>query len=200
MNALAQEAEITTTEFDEHELIQQTAIGNEHAYAQLVTHFSPPVFRFLCRMLNNHDDAEDITQDTFFELYKNRAKLRTNVNILPYLFTIARRKAISLLRWRKVRRVLVPIDQACESHVVSSNPIPRDTTHTANVEKTVNRAIGQLPPAKRAVLILRFFEEMTYQEIAKVMNKPEGTVKSIAFRAEKELRQHLKAIEHVWQR
>jgi RNA polymerase sigma-70 factor (ECF subfamily) len=199
-NTLAQSnaAQYIDTQMEERELVCRMAKGDEHAYAQLVTRYSPPTYRFLYRMLGSMEDAEDVTQDTFFELHKNREKLRTDVDILPYLFTIARRKAITLLRWKTVRRKLSPLGEEHENTVASSAILPRDQFHDRKVEELVNQAIGKLKPAKRAVVILRFFEGLSYQDIAHVMNKPEGTVKSLAFRAEKELRRRLAAIEQLW--
>src|SRR5690606_10151216 len=103
-------AQVRGNEVEENlpQLIQQTAAGDERAYGLLVQQFSAPVYRFLYRMLNQSEDAQDLTQDTFYELYRNRAKLRADVHILPYLFTIAQRKAISLLRWRRVRQMVLP--------------------------------------------------------------------------------------------
>ncbi len=203
MNVLAdvQETSLEEMKLEERELVRQTVEGCEHAYAQLVTRFSPPTYRFLYRMLGNAEDAEDLTQDTFYELHRNRANLRIDTDLLPYLFTIARRKAISLLRWRKVRWVLSPLETKHEQTVASPNGVPRDQTHEQKIEELVHRAIGTLNPEKRAVLVLRFFEGLPYQDIASVMNKPEGTVKSLAFRAEQEMRKKLAIIEEdIWQR
>ncbi|MGI6455901.1 MAG: RNA polymerase sigma factor [bacterium] len=194
-------AQVRGNEVEENlpQLIQQTAAGDERAYGLLVQQFSAPVYRFLYRMLNQSEDAQDLTQDTFYELYRNRAKLRADVHILPYLFTIAQRKAISLLRWRRVRQMVLPLKRENEETIASSQNNPRDCVHNAHLESRLNRALANLKPARRAVLILRFFEGMEYQEIARIMNKPEGTVKSLAFRAERELREKLATPpEEIW--
>ncbi len=185
---------------EEQDLVRRTAEGDEQAYAQLVSRYSPPVFRFLHRMLASREDAEDLTQDTFFELFKHRRGLRTDAHVLPYLFTIARRKAISQLRRRNVRRVLKPMTSEHENTVAGPNPTPRDRMHDSHVEEIVDRAIAKLKPDKRAAMILRFFEKLSYTDIAKIMQKPDGTVKSLVFRAERELRQQLSGIEAVWRR
>lgn len=82
---------------------------SENAFATLVSEFTPKIYRFLYRMLDSKEDAEDLTQETFIEVYKRLDALRKDVDIAPYLFTIARRKAISRYRWRTVRRILKPL-------------------------------------------------------------------------------------------
>lgn len=185
---------------DEQEWVKLAAEGDERAYANLVIRHSPAVFRFLRRMLGNIQDAEDLTQETFFELYRHRGGLRKESNVLPYLFTIARRKAITLIRWRKVRWVLRPLAMETDEPLPHDSPNARDLLQAERVEQQLNRALLELKPEKRSVLILRFFEGLSYQELAEVMEKPEGTVKSIVFRAEQELRHKLGPIATEWQR
>lgn len=196
---LQEEIGVIQVEADQ-DLVRRTAEGDEHAYARLVQVYLPPVYRFLRRLLNSSEDAEDLAQETFLELYKHRLELRRDAHVLPYLFTIARRKAISLMRWRKVRRFLRPISSYQEEDLTKVEHTPRDHTHDKGMEEHLNRALGQLKPEKRSVLILRFFEGLSYQEIAEVMQKPENTVKSIAFRAEQELRAKLDPVAEGWGR
>ncbi len=176
---------------EERERIRQVALGDSQAFAWLVTRYSPPVYRFMKRMLNSIEDAEDLTQETFYEVSRRRESLRHDADILPYLFTIARNKAISLIRWRTVRRCLVPLTHEHDDTVSGSSASPVDEFQKQQTEQAVNKALASLAPNKRAVLIMRFFENMPYREIAIAMNKPEGTVKSLAFRAERELREKL---------
>jgi RNA polymerase sigma-70 factor (ECF subfamily) len=178
--------------------LEKVAAGDEHAFALLVQQYSTPVFRFLYRMINQAEDAEDLTQDTFHELYKHHHNIRTECDIAPYIFTIAKRKAISHLRWKMVRRIVSPMLQEHEQIIEDPTQSVRDHHHHNQMEHEVQNAINALKPEKRAAVILRFFERMPYKEIAKVMNKKEGTVKSIVCRAEKDLRQILAPLEADW--
>lgn len=177
--------------FDEIELSARLASGDEHAFALLAGRYSAVVFRFTRRMLGSAEDAEDATQEAFMELYKNRARLKPGVSPLPYLYTVARRKAINKLRWRAVRSLVSPMTEADENRLEASGECPRRSLDEQRAEAALQRALNGLKPDKRAVVILRFFEERTYAEIAAIMNKPEGAVKSLAFRAERELRDRL---------
>jgi len=175
----------------EQEISSRAACSDEHLYAQWVRRYSSPVYGFLYRMLSSSEDAEDLTQETFFALYQNRTKVRTDVELLPYLFTIARRKAISLIRRRTVRGIFLPLAHEHEQEIACPRFSPADAALQSQQEQIVNQALATLKPKYRAALILRFFEGLSYPEIAQVMRKPEGTVKSWIFRAEKELRRRL---------
>lgn len=176
------------------ETVEQIRQGDEHAFARLVSEYMPAVYRYLFRMLGSQEDAEDLTQDTFYELHKGRERLQLTADIAPYLFTIARRKAISRFRWRTVRRVLTPLNEVHENTLPGSDDGPRQHLDQDRQEKAVLHALQGLKEEKRTVIVLRFFEELTYTEIAAVLGKPEGTVKSLAFRAERELRQRLDSL------
>lgn len=178
--------------------LEKIVAGDEHAFALLVQEFTTPVFRFLYRMINQAEDAEDITQDTFHELYKHHKTIRTHCDIAPYIFTIAKRKAISHLRWKMVRRIVSPMLTEHEQIIEDPKQSVRDHHHQNQMEEVIQSAINTLKPEKRAAVILRFFERMPYKEIAQIMNKKEGTVKSIVCRAEKDLRRILAPFEEDW--
>lgn len=185
-------------EVDEHELIRRVSAGDEQAFAIFVSRFSSMVFRFLKRMVFTEEDAEDLTQETFCSIYKHRSSLNPNKDIRPYLFTAAKRKAISLIRWRSVRSMVTPLTSIHEEILESKQVSAFESIRHQQQERAVNQALRSIHPTKRAVLILRFFEGLTYPEISQIMNKPEGTIKSIAFRAEKELRAKLAPMIESW--
>ncbi|MBN2329559.1 MAG: RNA polymerase sigma factor [Candidatus Omnitrophica bacterium] len=176
---------------EEPSLNARIAGGDEQALALVVGRYSAPVFRFLARMVGSDEEAQDLTQETFYSFYLHREKLRLDVDIHPYLFTIARRKAISHLRWRKVRSILTPFTPEHENTFENQRRSPADRLLQKRTEAEVQNALNRIHPEKRTVLILRFFEEQSYSDIARIMNKPLGTVKSLAYRGERELRSRL---------
>lgn len=167
------------------------AQGDDQAFAQAVHLYSTRIFRFIRRMVFSTDDAEDLTQETFYALHKYRETVKPEAELLPYLMTIARRKAISWIRWRSVRRIIHPLTEPEKAAVLSPAASPMDESHHRQTEARVQQALAAISPKKRAVLILRFFEELSYREIAEIMHQPEGTVKSWVYRGEKELRKQL---------
>ncbi len=175
----------------DHTLTARIAQGDEQAFAQLISRFSAPVYSFIYRMVGSSEESEDLMQETFYSLYKNRRTLRIDTDIHPYLFTIARRKAISFLRWRIVRNVLTPLLPSHEKSIDEKGCNPKQCAEQNQTEKLITDSLSKINPNKRAAIILRYFEGLSYSEIAKVMNKPEGTVKSLVFRGEKEMRHRL---------
>ncbi len=180
-------------------LVRRVAAGDEQAFAQFVSLHTAPVYRFLRRMVNSSEDAEDLTQETFYAVYKHRHTLRPDAEALPYLYTIARRKAVSLFRWRSVRQILMPLADT-HANLPADTESPVHALQQSREEEVVNKALAALPSTQRAALILRFFENLTYPEIAEVLNKPEGTVKSLVFRGEKELRRRLSGMGYLEER
>ncbi len=176
-------------------LAEAVAQGGDRAFTILVSRFTQPLFAFLYRMLSSREDAEDLTQEVFYEVHKRRSGLRPDRDPKPYLFTIARRKAITKLRWRGVRRILKPLSGVEEETLPDSSPDPRQQTNASQNETIVNRALSGLKPDKRAAVILRYFEGMAYREIAQIMDKPEGSVKSLVYRGLEDLRGRLAHFE-----
>lgn len=174
--------------------------GDESTFAGIVQELTEPIYRFLYRMLGNAEDAEDLTQDTFYEFHKTRHKVRPDADVRPYVYTIAKRKAISLIRWRKVRRILSPLTAENSEIIASGSPRPDHLYHDLKLEEAVQNKLNCLKPDARAAIILRFFEDLSFQEIAQVMDKPESTVKSMIYRGELELRKRLDGIIEDWRR
>jgi len=90
-----------------------------------------------------------------------------------------------------VRRIVLPLSDEQESEEPDAGNTPREQMREKQKEEIVEKVLATLKPAKRGVLILRYFEGLSYREIASVIGKPEATIKSIAYRAEEELRSKL---------
>ena len=176
------------------------ADADEQAFAEWTRRHLPIVYRFLLRMVGSREDAEDLAQETFYAFHRHRSRLRPGVDPLPYLLTIARRKAISGLRWKKVRRIVSPLSPEHEVTIPSTTPSPAQESEQREMEREIHRALEALPANKRAAVILRFFEGLSYTQIAQAMDQPEGTVKSWVFRSERELRSKLSHLNDTGRR
>ncbi len=172
-------------------VFDESVLESDDAFNRLAEKTAPVVYRFLIRMVGSREDAEDLTQDVFLAAYQSRCKLRVGAPALPYLLTIARRKAISLYRWRTIRSLLRPIDDREDQSAVDPALSPREQTESSRQQKRIESAVMKLNPKERAVIVLRLFEERPYEEIARIMRKPIGTIKSTVFRAERKLRTYL---------
>ncbi|MFH1738908.1 MAG: RNA polymerase sigma factor [bacterium] len=176
-------------------VIDRAVIEDDEAFSCMVQATSPRIYRFLCRMTGSAEDALDLTQEVFLAAHNSRSRFRIGAPALPYLMTIARRKAVSLLRWRAVRRIVLPLSELHHEIAGDETQLPPDKVEEQWQLNAIQSALAKLRPVERAAVVLRLFEERSYDEIAQVMGKPLGTVRSLVFRAERKLREHLKSIQ-----
>jgi RNA polymerase sigma-70 factor (ECF subfamily) len=148
--------------------------------------------------LRNHADAEDVVQDAYLRAFR-AADSRVGADIKPWLLAIVRNVAYRWLALRQRRSNVISFDTAQPGRdretgaldVASEEPSPEEMLVGRAEQALVRRALAELPPAFREVIVLREFEEMRYQEIAEVTGVPMGTVMSRLARARDQLREHL---------
>lgn len=155
---------------------------------QLVTDHYESVYRFAFRLAGKTSDAEDLTQDAFCQAQVKLDQLREPGAARGWLFAIVRNSFLRRLRSEKGIS-LIPFDD-------SNEPIDRWESDPLVVEpERLQEALAELPEAYRTTLILYFFEEFSYREIAEQMNVPVGTVMSRLARAKGHLRDRLLRLE-----
>jgi len=184
------------TEQAEHQLLRQAQEGDYDAFEQLHDALQPQIKRFVGRLIGYGQEVEDITQDTFISLYTNLCRIDPVENLRPYVFRIARNRCYDALRrqgrFEQVSLDDEPVEMRVSFAHVPYEGIPEDTTHWLLLHLEVQEAMDRLPELQRQTLILYCEEEMTYHEIAEVMNVSIGTVKSRLFHARATLRRLLK--------
>lgn len=185
----------------DHALLEATRAGDEAAFAELVGRYRNQITNFVYRMTNDYDGAVDLAQETFVRVYKAADRYQTSHAFSTYIYRIATNLAISELRKRKRRR-LVSLTGFFQSKdgaepVEFDPPDERPLQDSSMVETerraAVQRAIGTLPDKYRAPLVLRDVEGKSYEEISRILETSEGTVKSRISRARGLLREKLKA-------
>lgn len=179
----------------EFDLLRQARDGDMFAYEDLQLRLEPPIRRFIRRLIGMHHAEDDIMQDVFLSFYLNLSNIDPVENLRPYLYRIARNRCYDELR-RQGRRETVSLDDEPTQVWVSfteanRQPQPEDLTHWLLLHLEVQNAIQKLPDTQRDALILYTEENMTYAEIAEVMDTSIGTVKSRIYYAKKGLRQYL---------
>lgn len=181
----------------EQHLLQQAKDGDYLAFDALHQLLEPDIMRFVRRLIGNTQEAEDIVQDTFLSLFTHMGRIRPEENIRPYVFRIARNRAYDILR-RQGRYEQVSLDDDPVSVRISfdiaeqqGSNLPEDVTHWLLLNLEVREAMENLPELQRQALILYSEEEMSYAEIAEVMDVSVGTIKSRIFHAKKNLRRLL---------
>ena len=166
--------------------------GDKMAFAQLVRRYGNAVLGYLVRMTTDREQAEDLFQETFRRVHEKAHTFEGN-SFKSWLFTIATRVAIDHLRKRKKQPVLSlnqPIDCPdghCEEigsvTASDSSSDPSDEVIKAEQKQKVRLAIAELPAKQRATLILAYYQQLSYSQVAKTMGCSTGTVKMQMSRA-----------------
>ena len=171
--------------------------GHDAALNDLMERHAAPVFHFLCRMLGNEDDANDLAQETFVRVFQNSTRFRPDAKFSTWMFTIAANLARNQLRWRS-RRPNVSLDAEFESTaqtlgdtLASDQPAPGESLLTDERAAAVRAALGRLPEEMRETIMLVEFEDKSVAETAAILDVPHKTVESRLHRARKSLRERL---------
>ena len=156
--------------------------GDRAAFSELVARFQNRIYRFLVRLTRSPDDALELTQETFLHAYQALARWTPDARLSTWLFRIARNLAFDWLR-RGKRVAFVPWDEDEAASHPDPAPAPDAVLETAQRFQGLEKALARLPPEHREILLLREIEEMSYEDIAAVLQLNIGTVKSRIARA-----------------
>lgn len=171
----------------DHDLLRRVKEGDMVAFSALVDRYRNRLMNVIGRMLNSSEEAEDIVQETFLRVYQHRDSFDFKHCFSTWLYTIALNLARNELRKKKKYRFVDIFDmQNKEMETAVEAKIP------SNLGPVLEAAINQLPEKYKTAFILRDIEEMPYDEVARVLSVPLGTVKSRVNRARSILRDKLK--------
>jgi len=172
---------------NETELVTKSQNGDRNAFSELVRTHAQGVLNVVYRMCGNMQLAEDAAQETFIQAWLRLPSYRPQSSLRNWLYRIAVNTAIDMLR--KEKRIL---PNAVEDlSLVDSRPGPESMVVSSERADLIQEAISMLPEASRAVLVLREYEGLSYQEIAEALEIPVGTVMSRLNYARKLLREKL---------
>lgn len=199
--AAALRPEPVTDRTSDHALIEATRIGDEDAFAELVNRYRNQITSYIYRMTNDYDGAVDLAQETFVRVYRAADRYQTTYAFSTYIYRIATNLAISELRKRKRRRMVSLTgffqskDGAEPREFNPADERPLVDIEMVDTERriAVQRAISTLPEKYRAPLILRDVDGKSYEEISRILETSEGTVKSRISRARGFLREKMRA-------
>lgn len=185
-------------QFSDEELISQFQAGNENAYLEIVERFKDRLFTFIYRFVGDENLAEDLVQDTLIKVYTHRHAYREIARFSTWIYTIAGNLARTELRKRKRRATFSMSSLGTgerEFELPSEEYAPSKTMESEQTEKHIRTALAKLPLHFRTVIILRDVQELSYEEISKIMKIPLGTVKSRVNRARLRLQEMLSNIK-----
>jgi RNA polymerase sigma-70 factor (ECF subfamily) len=179
-------------ELKERILVVRCQVGDESAFSEIVSSYGTRLRYYLLKLLGNPEAVEDTLQEVWLDLYRGFPRLRQPEAFRPWLYRITRDHAYRVLRkGRRIRRLVVDVEPpsdviAVEDEGFSMNDAPR-----------IHSALGRLSPAHREVLVLRFIEDLSYEEIAQVTRCELGTVKSRIYYAKRLLREEMEGqVDH----
>lgn len=172
---------------DEDKIVQRARRGDAAAFEQLVTAYRDRVYRLALRLCGNGADADEAAQEAFLAAWRGLPNFRGESRFSTWLYQLATHAAIDLLR-REKRHAAGDID---EVDTPDSAPSPQQQAERNEQRQAVRDAVLQLPPEQRQVVVLRFMEELSYEEIGAALHLPVGTVKSRLNRAKAALREIL---------
>jgi RNA polymerase sigma-70 factor (ECF subfamily) len=183
------------------DLVLRSKKGEISAFGELVERYQSLVINFCYKMLGNREDAEDIAQETFLRAFAAIGRFQPRAKFSTWLLTIAKNLALNLIR--SERRRLKGVDLVGSSEdaqqavdlAASDNPGPDRVAMQEERAQYVRRALKELSDTHRTIIVLRDFEGVTYEEIARIMGCRKGTVKSRLSRAREHLKQILMSCE-----
>lgn len=177
-------------------LMRLVGQGDTVAFEKLVERHQALVIGTVARMLGSNSDVEDIAQQVFLRVWKSAGRYVARAKFTTWLLKITRNLVFNELR-RSKRHAQVPLQTDPEAEGLPLRDEAVSTTDAAALEnelqKAIDNAIAQLPETQRMAVILRRYEEMSYEQIAEVLDLSVPAVKSVLFRARTELRERLAA-------
>ncbi len=180
-HAIDQQAETRSTM--EVVWLERIAKRDRKAFEELYREYGPRVFRFTVRMIRDETKAEEVTNDVMVEIWKSAGKFQGRSAASTWIFSIARHRALNAVRRKTLP--MTNIDDAPEPQDEREDPLAAtDQSTTGDLLRT---AIEQLSTEHREVIELTFFQGLNYKEISKIVECPEGTVKTRMYHAKKQL-------------
>lgn len=178
-------------DYTDNELVEIIRGGNQLLFAELITRYQQKLFYYVNRLINHPDDAEDTVQDVFLKVYKNLHSYNTQLKFSSWIYRIAHNEAVNWLR-QNTKYIKESIEQSeyLENTLADDHNIAVELDVKDSLEKT-SQAINRLPKKYQEVLILKFVEEKSYEEIADILHKPVNTVGVLINRARKLLKNSL---------
>ena len=157
--------------------------GNAAAFTRLVEAYQRPVYNLAYRMLGNAGEAEEAAQETFLRVYTQLGTYQPGRKFSSWLFSIASHHCIDVLRRRRLTWLSIEDEEAPAEMLTSDAPGPEDTMLQNEQETTVRKMLATLPPDYRLPVVLRYWHELSYEEIAEATHSTVSAVKSRLFRA-----------------
>jgi RNA polymerase sigma-70 factor, ECF subfamily len=174
---------------EDFRLIDQAVGGDDKAFAKLMQRYKRPVYHMILKMVRNVDDAEDLMIESFAKAFKSLHRFKKDFTFSTWLFRIATNNTIDFIRKKKLNTMSIENSytdddgQSVGIDVEDENLDPQEETIKAQKSELVQIFVDKLPAKYQKLVRLRYFSELSYEEIAVELNAPLGTVKAQLHRA-----------------
>jgi RNA polymerase sigma factor (sigma-70 family) len=187
---------VAQPEMSDAVLAQQTLAGDQRAFEVLVHRYSTPLFNFICRYLDDYDQAWDVLQQVFLRFYTFLPRLSSKEPYKAWLFRVVRNCCVDELRCRNRHAIhfsqLESTNDEYETSLLDdipdSSPLPEELAERHDLQRCLQEAIQTLPPKYRSVILLRYAAQLSFSEIGQVLGMPEATAKTHFHRGKRLLR------------
>ena len=176
-------------------LVGKAKDGDQRAYAELMQRYKDSIYFMALKMVNNKDDAMDLTVETFGKAFENIEKYKPDFAFSTWLFRIATNNCIDFIRKKRIS--LISINSMVDDdgddrplQIKSDTLNPEETSIKKQQQEQLKIIVEKLPQRYKTLIVLRYFEEQSYEEIAQQLDLPLGTVKTRIRMAIMELRKH----------
>jgi len=172
----------------DYNLVLKAIDGDQRAYAELMGRYRDAIYFMLLKMVNNADDAEDLTVEAFGKAFRNIQQYAPNFAFSTWLFKIATNNCIDFIRKRRGNYISIEQSQTDSEgnsniNIQANFPDPEENLINQQKINLMRDVVAKLKPRYRRLVELRYFHELSYEEIADELKLPIGTVKAQLFRA-----------------
>ena len=187
-------------------LVGQALAGDQRAFELLVSRYHRPLVRFIGGFLKDDEQVNDVLQHVLIQLYVSLPMLLRTVSLKGWLFQVARNRCLDELRKRR-RRAEIPFSTLeCKYReeelspveaIPDPEPLPEEVAERIDLQCSLQQAMFSLPPKCRSIVRLHCFRQLSFSEIARMLNIPKNTVKTYYYRSLPRLRSALMSNVHL---
>jgi RNA polymerase sigma-70 factor (ECF subfamily) len=196
------EATLAQSDVSELDLVKRCQAGDTEAFDELVTRYRTRVFGMIYNMVHNEQDAWDLAQESFLKAWKSIGRFRGQSSFYTWIYRIVMNVTIDWLRKKKIKGGDAEFDDAIQLREIDpasktvprTEALPHQVMERDEIRARIEKAIGQLSPEHRAVILMKEIDDMQYHEIAEALGCSIGTVMSRLFYARKKLQSLLRDV------
>ncbi len=174
----------------DNEIVKFVVAKNQRAYQELMKRYQPKLFSYLCRLIRNKEESEDLLQGVFMKVYRNIKSFDTRRKFSSWIYRITHNEAVNFLKKRSKKHFISIEDiQSTKDklEITDTRKNPIDSWISKELKEEMREALEKLPPKYKEVLMLRYYYDKSYEEMSEALGKPVNTVGTLLNRAKKKL-------------